>query len=547
MTTTEAPSTTPEAADSGSPTPVTTRPSGVAGLLGTGDHASIGRVFIGAALALGAASAVALGLGMLGTLAGGGPFSADVSLRLSSAGQLGLVFGFALPLFLGFALVVVPLQVGAATIAFPRAAATGLWVWLAGAATLVVAYAIDGGIGGTTPRAVDLAMLAVAMTVTGLLVTSVSVATTVVALRAPGMTLDRVPLFAWSMLVASGIWLLSWPVLLGNLLLVRTDIVNGSVAFAGPGEQWAMLSWSFVLPQVYAVAIPVLGVAGDALVTAAGRRQVHRGVVLGAMGAFGILSLGSWAQAWQDGNVWREALFVVVSFAIVLPVVAFAGGVATTLREGRPRFSVPLAGGLAAMVVLLVATVVGALYAIGPLDLTVLVAANGQLPVAAIGHAGLVLGAVGVGAALAAAYWASKVSGGEAPAVVSLAAIGTAVAGGFLWGLALVVAGLSTLATGLAGAVDALVVIAMVGALVLALSLVLSGLSLLGALRSAGDVPADPWGSGQTLEWLSPSPPEQANAWIGDLAPVASAEPLYDLPGGDPVSGGTQAGEGDAS
>src|SRR5690606_15913908 len=114
---------------------------------------------------------------------------------------LGLAFLGATPLLLGLAIAVVPLQVGARSIAFPRAAAASFWLWLVGSLVFIGAIAADGGPGGGDPDSVELFLLAFGVLVLGLLLGSICVGTTVLTLRAPGMDLERVPFFAWGSLV----------------------------------------------------------------------------------------------------------------------------------------------------------------------------------------------------------------------------------------------------------------------------------------------------------------------------------------------------------
>jgi heme/copper-type cytochrome/quinol oxidase subunit 1 len=489
--------TTETAVDTGAQAaPAVSSPRGVAGVLGSGDHTVVGRVFIGASLILGALSAIALALGTLGNLGSGGLFIAEVNLRLFTAGQIGLVFGFALPFFLGLGLLVVPLQVGASSVAFPRAAAMALWVWLAGAVTMGVAVVIDGGIGGGNTRAVDLAFIAIVMLLVGLLLGAVCVATTALTLRSPGMTFDRVPMFTWSMVAAAGIWVLTWPVLMGNLILIRVDLVNGQTTFGSATGQWAAVAWAFMQPQIYVLAIPVLGVLGDLIPALTGRRQVSRNVMLAAIGAFAALSIGSWSQIIQLEGVWTGPFFVIVSFAIILPVLAAAGGWGSLLAQGKPRPSAPLEVG-----------------------------ATGT-PMAAVGQAGFILAAVAAAALGAAAWWAPKISGDQVPMGLGILGALAALGGGVLWGLGLVLAGASARFSGLEGALDALVVIAAVGMVFVAGALILGGLGLLAARGTTED---DPWGTGQTLEWATASPPAIGN--FEEVPAVTSAEPLCDLRG----------------
>jgi heme/copper-type cytochrome/quinol oxidase subunit 1 len=502
--------------------------TGLAAVLGSGDHKTLGRLFIGFSLLFGAASSVALALGLLGNLEGGGLFSAPVNLRLFTIGLFGLVFAFALPFFLGLAMVLVPLQVGAATVAFPRAAALSVWGWLLSIVTLIVANAIDGGIGGGNERASDLAWLALLMALLSLLVGAVSVATTAIALRAPGLGLDRVPMFTWSMLAATSVWLLTWPVFAAGVVLVRLDLVNAQLAFGSPEGQWSTVVWAFMQPQVYVLAIPVLGVVADLVATLTDRRQASRSVMLTAIGAFAVLSIGSWAQVGQPGELWTNPLFVVMSFGILLALLGVAGGLASTLATGSPRPSVPLGAGLAGLVLLLLAGVVGAAIAIGPLDLQLLEAPGTGMPLASLGHLGFVVAAVTAGAVAGLVYWASKLSGGAARGPLAGLAALAALGGGVLWGLALVLAGLGARVSALADATDTLLVVAAVGAVLVAGGIALAGVALATAGRGPSD--DDPWGTGQSLEWATASPPATGN--FVEVPVVASPEPLVDLRGG---------------
>ncbi len=123
---------------------------------------------------------------------------------------------------LGLGLVVVPLQIGAKTVAFPRAAAASYWGLLITGGLVIASYVMNGGPGGGSSTGVDLWALAMIGVVVSLLLATLCLVTTVLGLRAPGMTLNRTPLFSWSMLAAGGVWLLSLPILAAALLLVYT-------------------------------------------------------------------------------------------------------------------------------------------------------------------------------------------------------------------------------------------------------------------------------------------------------------------------------------
>lgn len=536
MTVTETPPTSDAPPTTEIPAP---QPTGIAGLLGSGDHKAIGRLYVAFALLFGVAALAATGLARLENLSDGGPLSEAVVFQVFTASQIGLVFAFLAPLFVGLAFYLVPLQIGSATIAFPRAAALSFWGWLAGVATLIIAYGLDGGIGGTNARAVDLGLLALLMVLASLLLAAVCIATTVITLRAEGMSVDRVPMFSWSMLAASGVWLLTWPVLVGNLVLIRVDVDNAGLLFGAPGDQWAQLMWAFLLPQIYALAIPVLGVLGDAVPTLAGRRQASRGVLLVAIGAFAALSLGAWAQPAQIGDIWSEPLFIGVAFAILLPLLACLGGWGTTLRGGT-KLASPLLFGIGGLLLLLLAGIAGALFSVEPLQLQEVVLPFAAVPIAALGQAELVVAATAAGALAAISFWGPKLTGGrlaEAPGALGALVV---LAGGAAWGVPSVVLGFQARFTGLADATDALTVLSVVGLVLVLAGVVIGAFGLL-ASRRGPEAGADPWGRGQTLEWACPSPPPRAN--VGRLETVRSAEPLLDdaSPGED--NGSSEGGD----
>src|SRR5690606_1651412 len=206
----------------------------------------------------------------------------DVLVQMVSAHRMGLVLLFALPALLGLALIVVPLQVGASTVAFARAAAMSFWTWALGSALWIAGYLVGGGPGGSDLRGTDLWLLATIMVIGGLLVATVSVVTTVLGLRTQGMRLRHVPLFSFSMLVAGSVWLLTLPVAVANLVIIYIDHRYGQALFGANEAILPQLMWLAVQPQIYAVAIPVLGIAADVIPVFARARQRFYGVSMAA-------------------------------------------------------------------------------------------------------------------------------------------------------------------------------------------------------------------------------------------------------------------------
>lgn len=496
---------------------------GLAGFIGTGDHRSLGRAYIVLSLVFGVAALVADTVFTAHQAHHFLPLAHVFQVYTSS--RTGAVLLFGIPLFIGLATAIVPLQVGANTVAFPRAAAAAFWGWLLGSGLLIAAYAIDGGPGGSRFKAVDLSFVGLALVLVSLTLASVCVLTTVVSLRTPGLWLDRVPMFSWSMLVACSLWLLTLPVVLADVVLIYIDHHYGKPSLFGIGtNQWPQLAWAFGQPQIYAIVIPVLGVASDAVATLSGARQPSRRAMMASIGVFGILSFGAFAQPSFYPDVQNEALFIVLAFLIIFPALIVLGGWGASLRAGHPRLASPLLFSLGAGLLAVVATVAGALYGIKALDLHAAGwNATGFPPPYADGHFLLVVSIVVVGASGGLVYWSSKVFGRTANEGLAKLAALVGVVGGLVAGLPLLVYGFALKATGLAKSAHFLYGTSAVGSALLVVAVLVVVGALVTGRRGADD---DAWGLGQTFEWATASPPEPGG--FGVLEPVVSAEPLLD-------------------
>ena len=524
-------STTAEPAEAEAGSTTIPQPSGLAGFLGTGDHKALGLLYIVCSLMFGVVALAVAGFSRLHDVGDNDIIGGDTAFQLASLAEMSLVLLFVIPLFLGLATYLVPLQVGASTIAFPRAAALAAWTWLLGGLAMIAGWLLDGGPGGEDPSAVDLSFLALMLVASALMLASVCVATTVVALRTDGMDVDRVPLFSWGMLVAAGAWLLTLPVLVGNIFLVVLDHANGGVLNGGTAtSQWSQMSWVALVVQVYVVAIPLLGAMADIVPAFARVRQNHRGVVLFAIGAFGALAMGAWAQPAQGGEVWTEALFVAVNIAIVLPILALLGAWATATARGDVTMASPVGLGLVAIIVLLIATLAGALFSVEPFEAQEVLIPSLGIPVGALGHSNLVIGAAVAGALAAVFFWGPKLTGRALNEGLGKLAALLVLLGALAWGVAPFVHAFSAEFSGLGDAADALTYVSVGGAALMVVA-VLVGLAALGGATTGETADDDAWGVGQTLEWATSCPPPKGN--FGALEPVTSPEPLLDAGAND--------------
>ena len=562
MTATETP---PEALDSADGNHETGAPGGanpesgdrLFRLVASNDHKDVGRMWIGFSL-LFFVGLVALGLALsierldveaqiFGSVTR--TFQGWILFRTAA------IFLVVIPMFIGIATVITPLQVGSAAIAFPRMAAAAFWTWLFASVIHIISFVADGGLGPAQTTSVPstlLTMVSLGFIIVALLGASIAIATTIVALRPTGMGLIEVPAFSWSMLVATSIWLLSLPVLVASLIFAYVDLQGRPfVALGDPDLLWARVEWAWSQPQVFAYAIPVLGILADIIPVKTQSRQAGRPVLLGMIGAFGALSFGAWAQSFYskgadplfvDGNlIYDELLYILFGIVIFLPAFGAFSGAMDQIRRGKlPRkpegsFYASIFGAL----LLLGAVVIGEVRVLsGLLDLIgfnpsfsalesdgVLLASSGAI-------LAMVVAAAMTSAAAALVFWAPKIFGGYAIETLALLAGLAALAGGILVGVADLISALDgqpddpRAIMSIEGLTATTNLIAVIGAGLLAAAALGIILSVIPASRSKELLPDDPW-DGHTLEWATSSPPPIGN-FAEPVGRVRSAEPLLD-------------------
>jgi len=504
-----------------------TADTGPAALLGTVGHVAIGKLFVAASLlflVVGRVADVLVGAERLDT--GDVTILDEFAERVFSLHLVADTFLFLLPAFLGAAIAIVPLQLGASTVAFPRAAAAAFWGFFLSGGVLIASYFVDtDGWEANAGSGVRLWVVGFVGVTVCLTLATVCVLTTVLALRTAGMTLDRVPMFAWGMLVAGTVWLLSLPVLAGVLVVSYLDMTYqaGLRAIASAG-------WAFGPTMAFAVAFPVVGLLLDVVPVAAGARLRNRGVLLGAVGLGGILTFAAdQITATSDPSIFQDALYVAGSIAFVLPLLAILGGVGDTLRRGgRPKLASPLLFAVLGFLLLLLAAVANSVRVIDNLDLV------GTSADSAVVAAALVAGLLGAAGALH--FWSTKLFGAQLREGVGALAAVLLFLGGLLLAVPDFISGFLDQEAGLevsqpvGDGVEALNAVSALGAVIVLLGVLLVILDLTVGRNGDDDaeVPADPWG-GHTLEWATASPPLPGGP--GPLEPVTSPEPLLDRRG----------------
>ncbi len=257
---------------------------------------------------------------------------------------------FATPMFAGFANALVPLQIGAPDVAFPRLNAFSYWVYLFGSLMASAGFlSPDGaasfgwfayaplstsihspGFGG------DLWLMGLYMLGLSTILGSVNFITTIMTMRAPGLTMFRMPIFTWNILVTSIMVLISFPVLAAGLLVLASDRVLGShifdAAHGGP-ILWQHLFWFFGHPEVYVIALPFFGIITEVLSTFS-RKPVfgYYGLVFATL-SIGALSVSVWAHHMFVTGAVNLPFFSFMTFLIAIPTgVKFFNWIGTMWR-----------------------------------------------------------------------------------------------------------------------------------------------------------------------------------------------------------------------
>ncbi|MDG1198756.1 MAG: cbb3-type cytochrome c oxidase subunit I [Actinomycetota bacterium] len=533
------------------------------GWLTTADHKRVGRLYIVSAIIM-LLVGVLIDVIVRIDLTSGTDF---VVLDGDSFGQLfalsreTLVLLFLIPIFLGFSMYLVPLQIGAGNLAFPRAAAASYWVWLVSAGVLFGAYIGNGGPYGGNSDLVDLHMLAVGGLVVGLLIGAVVIGATAMTMRSPGLYMDTTPPYAWSALVTASMLVVSLPVLLGQLVILYIDHRYGRVFLGGNFGIWERIDWLYRAPQLFIYSVPVLGIASEVVLASAKRRVFEPLAMYFSIGLLGLFGFGAWANfaITNEGSdiidgaegVVLVAMYggALLAIAGLLALVGFA--LVQTLMQNRkfPEITTSLLASLGAGKFLLTGALCGFIGAavdwleignrgnLGNAQLRMTTWITGQQSV-------MIYGAGLLGVLAAVHWWAPKIWGRQLNELLGKLNFLVIAGGAFLASVGPFLSGLLTdqpdfvyedpsMTSIYSNLVDdsgaeGFSTLGLAGTLI-----VLSGVALLLlnmfvsiTLKKGMEATDDPW-SGQSPEWLLSSPP--AMGQLAELQDLSSGTPLLDI------------------
>ena len=397
MTTTAEP-TAAQSPEPVGPSPIVARPfpvrevskgSLLAQMLRTTDHKMIGRMYYVTTLIFFAIGGV-MALIMRIELARPGMqilTPEQYNQLFTMHGTVMLLF-FATPGVFAYANLVLPLQIGSPDVAFPRLNAFSYWLYLFGALTAMAGFLTPGGAADAgwtmyTPLSdglnspgvgTDLWIIGLGIGGLGTILGSVNMVTTVITLRAPGMTMFRMPIFTWNILVTTLLALLVFPILTAALLVLYLDRHLGAQVYTsanGGAILWQHLFWFFGHPEVYILALPFFGIITE-VIPVFSRKPLfgYKGMVLATL-SIAALSLAVWAHHMFTTGAVLLPFFSIMTFLIAVPTgMKFFNWIGTMWR-GSITFETPMLWAIGFMVTFMFGGLTGVVLASPPLDFNV--------------------------------------------------------------------------------------------------------------------------------------------------------------------------------
>lgn len=457
-----------------------------------------------------------------------------------------MMFLFAIPMFEGLTMYLLPKMLGSRDLAFPRLSALGWWCYLFGGTILIVAM-----LAGVAPNAgwflypplsgktftpginSDVWLLGITFVEISAMSAAIEIAVSILKLRAPGMRLDRMPIFAWYMLATAGMMIFGFPPLILGSILLEIERAFGwpffDPALGGSPLLWQHLFWLFGHPEVYIIFLPAAGAVSTILPVMARTRLLGYGAIVAAIMALAFLSFGLWVHHMFTTGIPHMALgfFSAASALVAVPTAVQIFAWLGTLWSGRPELKLPMLYLIGFFIVFVLGGLTGVMLAMVPFD------AQAHDTAFVTAHLHYVLVGGFVFPMLAAAYyWLPHITGRRRVMRIGEAAFWLIFIGFnmtfflmHLTGLLGMPRRIDTYPDGMGWTL--LNLLSSVGSFVQAFGFALFLIDVVLQIRVGRRDTRDPW-KAQTLEWAMPTPAPDYN--FASIATVSDREPLATIP-----------------
>ncbi|HET8732113.1 MAG TPA: cytochrome o ubiquinol oxidase subunit I [Moraxellaceae bacterium] len=442
-----------------------------------------------------------------------------------------MIFFVAMPLITGFMNYLVPLQIGARDVAFPFLNNFSFWMTTFGAGLVMMslfvgefartgwlAYPPLSGIAYSPDVGVDYYIWALQIAGVGTLLTGVNFVVTIVKMRAPGMTMMKMPVFTWTALCTNVLIVAAFPVLTAALAFLSLDRVFGTHFFTnelgGNAMMYVNLIWIWGHPEVYILILPVFGIFSEVVATFSGKRLFGYASMVYATVVITLLSYLVWLHHFftMGAGASVNSFFGITTMIISIPTGAKIFNWLFTMYRGRIRFDVPMLWTIGFMITFVIGGMTGVLLAVPPADFVL----HNSLFLIAHFH-NVIIGGVLFGLLAGINFWFPKAFGFKLDPFWGKVSFWFWIVGFYMAFMPLYVLGLMGVTRRLSHFDDPSLQIwfqiAAAGAVLIAIGITAMLIQFYVSFRKREqlrDVSGDPW-NGRSLEWSTSSPPPDYN------------------------------------